>query len=73
MMYCGTLCRAIDMHRKYGAVRVLQMVWKEGPQRGGGDGGKWWHNIITDSDQTSLQVNDRLQYSDTEDVRATTG
>lgn len=27
----------------------------------------------TDSGQTALQVNDRLQYSDTEDVRATTG
>jgi hypothetical protein len=51
-------------------LRDPQVVCKES---GGGEGGKWWHNITTDSGQTSLQVNDRLQYSDTDDVRATTG
>ncbi|KAJ3636128.1 hypothetical protein MTP99_008964 [Tenebrio molitor] len=50
-------------------LRDPQVVCKES---GGGEGGKWWHNITTDSGQTSLQVNDRLQYSDTDDVRATT-
>lgn len=56
--------RCMDM------LRDPQVVCKES---GGGEGGKWWHNITTDSGQTSLQVNDRLQYSDTDDVRATTG